>query len=271
MPRLDVNGTTLHYEDTGPGSSGETVVLAHGLLWNVALFEHQARALSKTYRCIRYDHRGQGRSADDPRRSIDLGTVTADAVALIEKLSGEPVHFVGLSMGGFVGMRLAARRPELLRSLSLLDTSADAEPDANVPRYRVMSTIARYASIQLVANRVMPILFGKTPLSDPGREADRARWREHLTGNRRGIWRAVNGVLERESFASELGRIRTPTMVLVGEEDVATGVAAAERIHRGIAGSRFVVVPKAGHSAPVEEPEVVSQALGDFLESLPRG
>jgi pimeloyl-ACP methyl ester carboxylesterase len=269
MPTLQVNDTSLHYEDSGPGSSGQTIVFSHGLLWNTALFEPQARRLQQTYRCVRYDHRGQGRSADSDRRSIDMGTLTADAVALLDKLIGEPVHFVGLSMGGFVGMRIAARRPELLRSLTLMDTTAEPEPDENILRYRLMSAAARRVGVRPLAGQVMPILFGKTPLADPAREHDRARWREQLLANRRSVWRAVNGVLERESVTAELERITAPTLVLVGSEDVATGVHGAEGIQRGIRDSKLVVVPDAGHSAPVEQPEAVTHALEEFLSGLP--
>jgi pimeloyl-ACP methyl ester carboxylesterase len=168
-------------------------------------------------------------------------------------------------------MRIAARRPELLRSLTLMDTTADPEPDENIPRYRAMSLVARRLGIGLVADRVMPIMYGKSSLSDPKLAKERASWRAHMMANRRSIWRAVNGVLERENFAPELSRISSPTFVLVGDEDAATGVDGAERIHRGISGSRFVRIPKAGHSAPVEQPEAVNDALRDFLESLGSG
>src|SRR5205823_2727516 len=125
VPMLAVNGVRLYYDDTG--GSGEPIVFSHGLLWSGRMFEAQVAALRGRYRCITYDHRGQGRS-DVPRaRSHDMETVTDDAASLIEALGAAPVHFVGLSMGGFVGMRLAARRPELLRSLVLLETSADPE------------------------------------------------------------------------------------------------------------------------------------------------
>ncbi len=268
MPRLSVRDTELHYEDTGPGSSGQTVVFAHGLLWNTELFAHQARALSASYRSIRFDHRGQGKSADHPGRSVDMGTVTADAIALIEALAAEPVHFVGLSMGGFVGMRIAARRPELLRSVALLDTSADPEPAANIPRYRMLNAVARWLGVSAVADRVMPILFGRSSLQDPALTAQRSEWKRQLLANRRSVHRAVTGVIERETIAPELAQIRTPTLVLVGEEDVATGVDAARRIHAAIPGSRYLEIPRAGHSAPVEQPEAVTAALTEFLDSV---
>src|ERR1700690_2721745 len=115
MPLLDVNETSLYYDDTGPGSTGETLVFSHGLLWNTSLFAPQIEAFRGRYRCIAWDHRGQGRSAPDHRNCIGMELVTQDAIALLERLAPGPVHFVGLSMGGFVAMRVAARRPELVR------------------------------------------------------------------------------------------------------------------------------------------------------------
>src|SRR3546814_3434728 len=81
------------------------------------MFAAQTAHRQGRYRVIAYDHRGQGRSADDAATSISMETVYADAVALIEALKLGAVHFAGLSMGGFVAMRLGARRPDLIRSL----------------------------------------------------------------------------------------------------------------------------------------------------------
>ncbi|MBJ6764925.1 alpha/beta fold hydrolase [Myxococcaceae bacterium JPH2] len=264
MPMLSVNGTTLYYEDTG--GTGEPVVFSHGLLWSTRLFDPQVEALRSRYRCIAYDHRGQGQSAVPATDVIDMETVYADAVALIEQLGVGPCHFVGLSMGGFVGMRLASRRPDLLRSLTLLETSADIEPPENAPRYKLLNLIARFVGLRPVAGVVMRIMFGRTFLTAPEREADRALWRSRLVGNRCDIWRAVNGVIYRAGVLDELARIRVPTLVVVGEEDMATVPAKAEAIHAGIAGSRLVRLPRGGHSSTVEEPALVNAVLLPFLD-----
>jgi 3-oxoadipate enol-lactonase len=112
MAMLEINGTSLFHEDTGPGSTGETLVFSHGLLWGTELFAPQLAALRSRYRCVAWDHRGQGRSAPDHRDCIGIELVWQDAVHLIEALGAGPVHFCGLSMGGFVAMRMAARRPD---------------------------------------------------------------------------------------------------------------------------------------------------------------
>jgi pimeloyl-ACP methyl ester carboxylesterase len=260
---LAVNGTSLWVEDTG--GTGTPVLLAHGLLMNCRLFDAQVAALRDRYRCISWDHRGQGQSAPGTGRAISIDQVTDDAVALMQALQLPAVHVVGLSMGGFMGMRLAARYPGLVRSLTLLDTSAEPEPAGNVPRYRLLNLVARWVGVRWVVGQVMPILFGRTFLSDPARAAERARWRARVAGNRRGIYRAVNGVIERDGVEHELARITCPTLVLVGEEDVATVPAKSERIRDGIAGAELRRIPQAGHSASVEQPAAVTAAIADFL------
>jgi 3-oxoadipate enol-lactonase len=261
---LDVNGTQLFVEDTGPGSTGQTIVFSHGLLWDTSLFAPQIAALRSKYRCIAWDHRGQGRSASDFRNCIGMELVSQDAIALLEKLAPGPVHFVGLSMGGFTAMRVAARRPELVRSLILIETSADAEPIENVKRYRTLTTVVRAIGPRLIASRIAPIMLGRTILADPNRKAEVATYTATMS-SRKDIWRAVNGVVDRAPIYDELRHIRTQTLVMVGEEDMATPRAKAERLVAAIANARLEVIPRAGHSSTVEEPTRVTAGLLEFL------
>lgn len=262
--KLDVNGTTLYYEDTGPGSTGQTIVFSHGLLWSTAQFEPQIAALRARYRCIAWDHRGQGRSAGDHREHIPIELVWQDAVALLERLAPGPVHFCGLSMGGFVAMRMAARRPDLVRSLMLLETAAEGEPRQNIARYRLLTRVLRLLGPRAVKRQVGPIMLGKTILADPARRGEVARLTDRMT-SRKDIWRAVNGVIDRAPILSELPRIAVPTLVVVGDDDVATPLAKAEQLVAAIAGARLVRIPGAGHSSPVEEPAAVTAAMEQFL------
>jgi 3-oxoadipate enol-lactonase len=266
MPTLDVNGTTLFYEDTG--GSGSPLLFSHGLLWSSRMFEAQIAHFRDRYRCVAWDHRGQGQSADSPERSVEIETATADAIALIEALRLPPVHLAGLSMGGFVAMRIAARRPELVHSLILMETTAEPEPAQNVSRYRRLAFVARWFGLGLVADKVMPIMFSRSFLSDPARAAEVARWRAELVGNRRSIVRAVIGVIEREGILGEIGRIRAPTLVIVGEEDTATVPAKAELIVASIPGAALRRIPKAGHSSSVENPSAICAVMEEFLANL---
>jgi 3-oxoadipate enol-lactonase len=265
MPMIRANGTAIYYEDTG--GSGTPIVFSHGLLWSTRLFAPQVGELKKRYRCIAYDHRGQGRSADDDADAISVVTFTDDAAALIDALNLGPVHFCGLSLGGIVGMRLALSRPSLIRSLVLLDTTAEGEPSKL--KYKVLNLVVRLFGVKAaVATAIMPALHGKTALADPARAGDRHDWQDMLMANRNSIWRAVNGVLARKSMIADLGEISAPTLVAVGEEDVGTPLPMSERIAQAIPGAKLLVIPRAGHCSTLEEPEAVTSAIAGFVNSV---
>jgi len=263
MPQVNVNGANIYYEETGSGP--ETLVFSHGLLMNGEMFSEQVKAFSDRYRCICYDHRGQSRS-EVTVSGYDMDSLTEDAAALIRSLDCAPCHFAGLSMGGFVGMRLAIRHPELLKSLVLLATTADPEPEQNKGPYRRLAFVGRWLSFRLVLNPLMKIMFGRTFLEDPARADVREKWKNHLMGlDRVGTTRAAHGVIDREGVYDQLSAIRTPTLIIVGKEDVATPPVKSARMHDAIPGSVLCELPRGGHSSTIEEPEAVTLAMKDFL------
>ena len=145
MPIAHVNGADVHYTDTGspPGKpDAATVVFGHGLLFSGWMFSHQVEALEDDYRCVTIDWRSQGKSPA-ARDGHDMDTLTLDLVALLDELGLDAVHYVGLSMGGYVGMRFAARYPDASSSLVLLDTDAGPEDPEVRPRYRMLANIYR--------------------------------------------------------------------------------------------------------------------------------
>mgnify|MGYP002152345603 CR=1 FL=1 len=232
------------------------------------MFEDQIRELSGRYRVIAYDHRGQGRS-EVAAGGYDMDNLTLDALALMDALGVQRFHFAGLSMGGFIGLHLGARHPERLHSLILMETSAQAEPAENVPRYRMLNTVVGLLGAWAVKKPVMKIMFGRPFLQDPARAGIRRKWERELTGNRKSITRAVRGVIERQEVPPEsLARISCPTLIIVGEEDAATVPAKSEYMHKLIPNSRLVRIPGAGHTSTVEAPKAVNQAINTFLQGL---
>jgi pimeloyl-ACP methyl ester carboxylesterase len=266
MPHLPINGTELYYEDTG--GDKPVILFSHGLLWSSRMFAKQVEHFQSSYRIITYDHRGQGRSAV-PSNGYDMDNLTQDALALMDALEIEQFHFAGLSMGGFVGLRIAARAPERLLSLILIETSAQAEPEENVPRYRMLSRLVKLLGIGAVKKPVMKIMFGQSFLEDPERKTLRIKWEKELTRNRRSITRAVKGVIEREGVPpNELEQISCPTLIIVGEEDTATVPEKSEYMQRHIPNAQLKRIPRAGHTSTVEEPEAVNVAMERFLTSV---
>lgn len=265
MPYLDIRDCRLYYEDTQTGA--ETILFSHGLLWSGKMFADQVSHLRPHYRIITYDHRGQGQSGVTSI-GYDMDSLCDDAIALLQTLGIERCHFVGLSMGGFVGMRIAARYPDKLLSLTLIETSAQPEPVANVPRYNLLCALVRCFGTWIVKKQVMNIMFGQAFLTDPQRRPLRKYWQQQLILNRRSIVRAVRGVIERKGVEHELAAIKCPTLVIVGDQDVATTPDKARFIHEHIAHSQLLVLPRAGHSSSVEEPVAVNAAMEAFLASI---
>lgn len=263
-----VRDTRLWTVDTG--GEGPIVAFSHGLLWSADMYRPQIEALRDRYRCIAWDHRGQGRSDVPEGDEVSIETVTDDAIALVESL-GEPVHFVGLSMGGFVGMRLAARRPELVRSLALLETASDPEPSANVPKYKRLNLAARYLGMQsFLVKKVMPIMFAQSFLDDPDRQGEVREQERQMRSNAPSIYKAVNGVIRREACTHELRAIQCPTLVLRGTEDAAIARERSRGLLEHIEQATWVEVEGAGHTSTMEQPEAVNAALEAHLAGSAR-
>lgn len=262
MPYIEANGVNLFFEESGSGK--ETIVFSHGLLWSHTMFRAQVQHLQKRFRIIAYDHRGQGQS--EVKEPFDMDTLYEDVAALITALCEGPVHFVGLSMGGFIGMRLAARRPDLIKSLVLLETSANAEPVENLPKYKMLNGLVKWVGvIGPIASQVMPIMFAESWLANPKNAAEMGFWKNELMSNKRTVTGPVEGVIYRKGVEQELQKISCPVMVIVGDEDVATKPEKAKFIQMSVPKSQLHIIPGAGHSSCIEKPEEVNRLLEDWL------
>jgi pimeloyl-ACP methyl ester carboxylesterase len=259
---VNVNGANLSVEERGRGE--ESIVFAHGVLLNRRIFDQQLAALQDRYRCVSFDFRGHGRS-EVPDDGYAVDELTEDAAFLIRSLGCDPCHFVGHSLGAFVGLRLAARHPELIRSLVLISASADPQPGLEVIRYRMMQTMARRVGLRPLVPTMMGVMFSRTFLRDPDRATERETWRQMIGAQSlSGALHAVDGVLERASVRDELARITAPTLIVVGEQDRAAPLRLGKGLRSGISRSELVTVP-AGHTSPVEQPQAVTAAIERFL------
>lgn len=262
MPQINVNGVDIFYTDQGNGE--ETIVFSHGLLWSHKMFRDQIEFLQSRFRVIAYDHRGQGQS--EVTGPFDMDTLSVDAAELIKQLCDGPVHFAGLSMGGFIGLRLASRFPQLIKSLILMETSANSEPVENLPKYKTLNGIVKWFGIMpIVSSKVMKIMFAESWLNNSLNSEKIDYWKSELKSNKRTISGAVEGVIYRKGVENELGGITCPTMIIVGDEDVATTPVKAKFIQMGIPKSKLHRIPGAGHSSCIEKPKEINRLIGDWL------
>lgn len=272
MTLVSVNGIQLNISDSGAPAGkpdAPVLVMGHGLLFGTSMWRHQIEVLSADYRCIAVDWRGQG-ATPATETGYDMDTLYADLVALIEHLDVGPVHYAGLSMGGFVGMRLAARRPDLVRSLILIDTSSGPEDPAKIKKYRLMSSVFGVFGMKPLLSQVAPIMFTPAFIQTDAGKATVTTWTAELaTQDRKGVKKAIRGVTDRLPIADETSAITAPTLVIVGSDDTATPVAKAEAIAASIKNTRLDVLAGVGHVSTLEDPARVNALMQDFLAGQP--
>lgn len=274
MSTINIRGTVIGYTDSGAPDglpNAPAIVFGHGLLFSGWMFHSQIAVLKDRYRCVAIDWRGQGETPATPG-GYDMDSLTGDAVALIRELGIAPVHWAGLSMGGFVGQRIAARHGELLRSLTLLDTSADADAPGKASDRRRLALFQLLFGMKPILGKVKPLLFGPAFLADPASRELLDEWVRRLGRSRRtAIRKAVLGVVERAPMDAEIGRIAVPTLVVVGADDKATPPEHAERIAARIPDATLRIVPDCGHSSTLEQPAAITGLLEEFLRVVDLG
>lgn len=263
MPIIKIkNCNSYHYEIHGSGE--ETIVWSHGLLFNGSLFYKQIDYFKSKYTIIVYDHRGHGQS-EATKSEYDMDSLYEDTVQLLEHLKLKKVHFGGL--GGFVAMRLAARRPDLVKSLVLMGPSASAEP--NVVKYRLINNVAKFSGIKAVIEPTLNYLFGDNFLIDPNNKNESDKWTEELLKNNDTIYLATAGFINRKPVEDrELEKISCPTLILVGTQDKITTPDKGEYIHSKIENSTLKYIEGAGHMACIEEPEKYNDEIEQFLNQF---
>jgi pimeloyl-ACP methyl ester carboxylesterase len=259
---VKVNGVELFYKETG---SGEAIVFSHGLLLDHSMFEAQRAILERNFRVIAYDHRGQGQS-EDTGNGQDMDTLSTDAAGLIQALNAAPCHFVGLSMGGFIGLRLAARRPALIRSLTVMNTSAGREPWPSRLRFSFLAQLVRLVGPSPFSGIAMQELFGETTRRAPEQQSMLNEWQSRIRKRSRNAAEALLAVANRSEVTDdELLAIQCPTLIIAGEEDTARPPRDSEYLKNVIPGSSLLIIPGCGHSSTLEHPEAVTTAMMNIL------
>jgi pimeloyl-ACP methyl ester carboxylesterase len=267
MPLSTARGFKTHYVEEGHGPA---VVFAHGFLFDHTMYAAQFEDLPDRYRCIARDMRGHGRSEcpDGPWSMQDL---VVDLIRFIEDVDAAPCHLVGMSIGGMIAVRLALQREDLVRSLVMIDSTADAEDPGAAEAYAAYQARAdREDGInEDLARETMGFFFSQTFMDQHPDVIDIQVDRETKAPTI-AVVEGLRALIGRDSVVDRLSEIRVPTLVIHGEADAAIPMARAEELAGGIAGAELVRVPGAGHTTPVEAPDVVNEALTGFLAGVKR-
>lgn len=259
---IELEGASIHCVEAGD-PRGLPVVFIHGFPFSHAMWRPQLDALGRGRRLIAYDLRGHGRSSvGDGLYTIEL--FVDDLLGLLDALKVPRAVLCGLSMGGYVALRAAERAPERLLGLVLADTRA--EPDGNpakLLRAGAMKAIAK-DGVGAFAEQFVKGLFSPMTLAGgrPCVETIKTVMRANSALGMRG---ALLALAARPDAVPGLAKLKTPTLILVGEHDSLTPPALSRAMQEAIPGSRLAVIPDAGHLSSLENPERFNAELGSFL------
>ena len=253
------NGIDIHYRTDG--ADGSWVVLAHALGVDHQLWDSIAQRLASRHRVLRYDARGHGKTSA-PHGAYTLFQLADDVAGLLDALSIEQAHFVGLSMGGMVGQVLGVRHPHRLLSLTLCDTVSYTPVSAHAMWDERIGQVEAHGMSGIVEATI------QRWLTTPFREAHpdvveriRSLLRATPPHGYVGTCLAIKALDTRSSLA----RIACPTLVITGEQDTGAPVEAAREIASHIPDARLKVISDAAHLAPIEQEEAFLADLDEFF------
>jgi pimeloyl-ACP methyl ester carboxylesterase len=262
MPKASVNGTELHYRDSG--TSKDVVLLLHAFPLHSGMWSRQLAALEKRHRVVAPDYRGLGKS-DVPPEASTMDLLAQDIRALLQHLRIERAAVAGLSMGGYLSFELYRQAPSLFRGLALCDTRAGADTEEGKANREKFARTAIEKGLSWVADEMIPKLLRPDP--DPA--AVKEVRSLVLGGTPAGVAAAQRGMARRPDSTETLGKISCPTLVIVGAQDQLTPPAESEKMAKAVKGAKLVKVPNAGHLSNIENPDAFNKAFVEFCDGLP--
>ncbi len=261
--KIKSNGIHMNCELSGR-KNAEVVVLGHSLASSLVMWRPQMEELNRHFRVLCYDTRGHG-GTDAPAPPYTLEQLGEDAMALLDALDIDVMHWVGLSMGGMIGQCLALNHPGRFRSLSLCDTAAVIPKEANPVWQERIDLACREGMAPLVQSTLErwftpPYLALNPPMVDV--------IRRHLLATPVDGYVGCSEAIRGLNYLDRLSEIKVPTLIMVGEDDPGTPVDASQAMHDRIPQSKLVVITSAAHLSNIEQTEVFNHALMTFLTDV---
>ena len=250
----------LNHERTGP-ADGPALLMVGSLGTTLEMWEPQAAALTAERPIVRVDVRGHGGSPA-PEGPYAIAELASDVAATLDELGLRRVSICGLSIGGMIGMWLAANAPERVERLVVICTSAHM-PDAAAAYRERAQTVREYGSPEPVADGVLGRWFA-SDWAEANPDAV-ASFRRMLVATPAEGYAGCCEAIAALDLRSALPRIAAPTLVIAGSEDHATPPAHAEAIAAAVPSARLEVLDGAAHLASVQCPEAVTRLIDEHL------
>ncbi|MBS7250977.1 MAG: alpha/beta fold hydrolase [Candidatus Freyarchaeota archaeon] len=259
--KAKVEDFEMYYEDVGKGPA---LVLIHGMGGDSTEWSPLIPELSREVRCIAVDLRGHGKS-EKPNQPYTQDMFADDVAALLDTLKIDKAYICGVSMGGFVALKMALNHPEKVNGLILIDTAARIPPKSIEAGARWAKAFAEKGLEGYIEAEIKDIfhpMFVRRHKDAVKRFADSMRTRDPTT-----VSRIQQGYMKSPpALENEIKKIKVPTLIIHGREDEVVPVEEAEFIHKQIPNSQIAIIPFAGHAALLEREDFFIDAILYFIE-----
>jgi 3-oxoadipate enol-lactonase len=243
-----------------PLADAPVLVLGNPIGTSRDVWSHQVPVLSRYFRVLQFETRGHGAPGSQsaaPPGPYTIAELGADVLALLNSYGFERVAYAGVSLGGMIGLWLAANAPERIRSLAVCCAALTPLPSPD--SWHERAALARSSGMAALADMVVPRWFTPSFVSrSPGEVAAVVAM---LTETNPVGYAGCAEAIAAMDLRPLLGLVKAPTLVLSGAEDPAAPPSVGGQTALGIADSRLVVVRGASHLAHYEKPGPVTAAL----------
>ena len=262
MPFATADGARIFWRCDGPDQA-PFLLLANSIGTDHSLWDPVVPSLSRVFRVIRYDMRGHGAS-DAPQAEYSIERLAKDALAVADAAGASRFHFAGISLGGMVGMWLGANVGDRLERLALCNTSPYFGPEAWAARIAAVKSGGMAAIVDMAMGRFFsPDYIRK---SEPAFQTVRRSFLLQDAGGYAGCGAAIRDM----DLRGALGKIKAPTVVVVGKVDQATPPAQGKAIADAIPGARYIELPCA-HIPTLEAGPALVDCLAGFMAPVGDG
>ncbi len=260
MPTCIIDNTTIHYEDRG---EGPVLLLLHGLGSSSLDWQYQYPHFETSYRIIAPDLRGFGRS-DKPEGPYLVSRQAEDVVGLLKHLNIDQVALLGFSMGGAVAFELAAREPERVRQLIIVNSATSFVPDHWKKHLEVF---VRKAVIRILGVPQLAVLIAKRLFPREDQANLRAMTIERYGANEKQAYlSAIDGLVAWKLSETDLSKLTMPTLVIAAEHDY-TPLSDKENYCSMLPNATLRLVHDSRHATPIDQADKFNALLSEFLET----
>lgn len=257
-----VNGTSLYYEISGKGFP--LVLISGGGTLDRRSWDNQFETFAESYRVIRYDIRGIGKSAR-PTKSFSH---SQDLFELLRFLKIKKAHIVGLSFSGGIAIDFALEHPEMVDRLILIatGTSTDAKSKANVDALLSLSTMAKKEGVPRTIQLIVDLPWFISQDNSAAREKIRKIYADNSDMFESEFPLITRWQPTEPPAHQRLSEIRRPVLIVEAENDLPAYKAITAKLKLGIVGAKQVVIPGAAHLIHLDKPKELNQILLAFLK-----